>query len=241
MCGRYSLFVTADELQQRFGVSVPETYEPRYNMAPGQDLPVVRADTDDDLSYANWGLVPSWTDDPDDAPKPINARSETVREKPMFRGAFAASDPAMAGRCLVPADGFYEWTQAGDGKQPYRVTLADEGVFAMAGLYAVWEGIEPQTGLDAFTGGGSIEPESKTVVSFTVCTTEPNEFVADLHDRMAVVLAPDEEPTWLHGDPDEAAALLDPYPADEMDAYPVSRTVNDPGNDSPAVVEEISG
>ncbi|WP_435334073.1 SOS response-associated peptidase [Haloarchaeobius sp. TZWWS8] len=241
MCGRYSLFVAPEDLQKRFGVSVPETYESRYNMAPGQDLPVIRADTDDELSLANWGLLPSWADDPDDAPKPINARGETVREKPTFRSSFAASDSANAGRCLVPADGFYEWTKTPDGKQPYRVTLADGGPFAMAGLYAVWEGVEAQTGLDAFTGGGEAEPETKRIVSFTVCTTEPNDLVAELHDRMAVVLAPEDEETWLHGDSDEAAAVLDPYPADAMRAYPVSRAVNDPANDTPAVVEPVDG
>ncbi|WP_435319655.1 SOS response-associated peptidase [Haloarchaeobius sp. TZWSO28] len=243
MCGRYSLFVTPDELEERFGVSVPADYGPRYNAAPRQDLPVIRADSDAELTRANWGFLPSWTDDPEDAPRPINARSETVRDKPMFRDAFASAgagaDLATAGRCLVPADGFYEWKQEGGGKQPYRVTLADEKPFAMAGLYAVWEGVEKQTGLDAFAGGGKAEPETRRVVSFTVCTTEPNDLVADLHHRMAVMVPEGEEETWLHGGVEEAAGLFEPYPAGEMRAYPVSTAVNDPANDSPAVVEEL--
>jgi putative SOS response-associated peptidase YedK len=247
MCGRYSLFVESDELASAFDVRVPERYEPRYNAAPGGDLPVIRSDGDDELSYANWGLVPSWADDPADASKPINARSETVREKPTFRAAFetdrehAGDDVEVtAGRCLVPADGFYEWveTGSGGGKQPYRVTMADDGPFAMAGLFAVWEGIERQPGLDAFADG-SAEPETKRHVSFTVLTTEPNELVADLHHRMAVLLAPGEYETWLHGDADEAEALLDPYPADGMRAYPVSTAVNDPSHDGPMVVEPV--
>jgi putative SOS response-associated peptidase YedK len=244
MCGRYSLFVDTDELASAFGVGVPERFEPRYNAAPGQDLPVIRSDGDDELSYANWGLVPSWADDPADANKPINARSETVRDKPTFRAAFESNsggdDEVTAGRCLVPADGFYEWveTDSGGGKQPYRVTMEDAGPFAMAGLFAVWEGVERQPGLDAFADG-TAEPETKRHVSFTVLTTGPNELVTDLHHRMAVLLAPDEYETWLHGDADEAEALLDPYPADGMRAYPVSTTVNDPSNDGPMVVEPV--
>jgi putative SOS response-associated peptidase YedK len=234
MCGRYSLFVTPEELQSRFGVSVPESYGPRYNMAPGQDLPVIRADTDDELSLANWGLVPSWVDEPEDSPKPINARSETVREKPMFKRAYESR------RCLVPADGFYEWKKGTDGKQPYRVTFDSGEPFAMAGLFEVWEGVETQTGLDAFTGGDQVEPARKRVVSFTVVTTEPNDVVADLHHRMAVIVPPGEYDTWLHGDVNEAAELLEPYPSSGMRAYPVSRAVNDPADDSPSLVEDVS-
>ncbi|WP_440988578.1 SOS response-associated peptidase [Haloarchaeobius baliensis] len=245
MCGRYSLFVEPEELESAFGVRLPERFEPRYNAAPSQDLPVIRSDAADELSYANWGLVPSWADDPADASKPINARSETVREKPTFKAAFEGdggdgsdSDGLATGRCLVPADGFYEWVETGGGKQPYRVTMADDAPFAMAGLFAVWEGVERQPGLDAFAGG-SAEPETKRHVSFTVLTTEPNELVSELHHRMAVLLAPEEYDTWLHGDADEAAELLDPYPSDGMRAYPVSTAVNDPSNDSPMVVEPV--
>lgn len=280
MCGRYTLTVEAGDLAERFGVTVPERYEPRYNAAPRQDLPVIRtsAGVDDEhdgegaattdggtpastdggeggsasdgesvreggavraaeaagreLAFCEWGLVPSWVDEPDDATHPINARSETVREKRTFRGAFERQ------RCLVPADGFYEWVERGGGKRPYRVTLDDESVFAMAGLYEVWEGEVAQASLAAFGADGDDDDRRKRVESFTVLTTEPNDVVADLHHRMAVVLDPGDESTWLHGDPDEAAALLGPY-GGEMRSYPVSTAVNDPGNESPGLLDPV--
>jgi len=251
MCGRYTLTVEAGDLAERFGVGVPERYEPRYNAAPRQELPVIRTgvDVDDEhgdsqptaidggevgdreLAFSEWGLVPSWVDEPDDASRPINARSETVREKRSFRGAFERR------RCLVPADGFYEWVERGGGKQPYRVTLSDESVFAMAGLYEVWEGEVAQASLAAFGADGD-DDRRKRVESFTVLTTEPNDVVADLHHRMAVVLAPEDESTWLRGDPADAAALLEPYDG-AMRAYPVSTAVNDPGNESPGLLEPV--
>jgi putative SOS response-associated peptidase YedK len=262
MCGRYTLTVEAGDLAERFGVTVGERYEPRYNAAPRQDLPVVRTavDVDDEhgdagrattdggeraaagdgergdreLAFPEWGLVPSWVDEPDDATHPINARSETVREKRTFRGAFERQ------RCLVPADGFYEWVERGGGKQPYRVTLSDESVFAMAGLYEVWEGEVAQASLAAFGADGDDDDRRKRVESFTVLTTEPNDVVADLHHRMAVVLNPADEATWLHGDPEDAAALLEPYDG-QMRAYPVSTAVNDPANESPGLLDPVDG
>ncbi|WP_227132524.1 SOS response-associated peptidase [Halorubellus salinus] len=248
MCGRYTLTVEAGDLAERFGVQVPDDYEKRYNAAPRQSLPVVRTGVDVDpehapedvrdagdrgreFAFAEWGLVPSWVGEPDDANRPINARSETVREKRSFRDAFERR------RCLVPADGFYEWVERGGGKQPYRVTLADESVFAMAGLYEVWEGEVAQSSLAAFGADGD-DDRRRRVESFTVLTTEPNDVVADLHHRMAVVLDREDETTWLHGDPDEAQALLEPYDG-AMRSYPVSTAVNDPGNESPGLLEAV--
>jgi putative SOS response-associated peptidase YedK len=259
MCGRYTLTIEAGDLAERFGVHVPEQYEPRYNAAPRQSLPVIRTSVDvedeyDDaatatdggarktsgsdgtasdreLAFCEWGLVPSWVDEPEDANRPINARSETVREKRSFRDGFERR------RCLVPADGFYEWTELGGGKQPYRVTLGDESAFAMAGIYAVWEGEIAQSSLAAFGASGD-DDRRRRVESFTVLTCEPNDVVDDLHHRMAVVLDRDDESTWLHGDPDEAQSLLEPYDG-EMRAYPVSRAVNDPGNESPGLLDSV--
>lgn len=258
MCGRYTLTIEAGDLAERFGVRVPERYEPRYNAAPRQSLPVIRTgvDVEDEhdetnvrtdggndreLAFCEWGLVPSWVDEPEDANRPINARSETVREKRSFRDAFERR------RCLVPADGFYEWTERGGGKQPYRVTLGDESAFAMAGLYEVWEGEVAQSSLAAFGAGGEKEDEGaddvdddrrRRVESFTILTCEPNDVVADLHDRMAVVLDRDDEDTWLHGDPNDAQSVLEPY-AGEMKAYPVSTAVNNPGNESPGLLDPV--
>jgi len=246
MCGRYTLFTPAAELETRFGADFGD-FDPSYNCAPGQELPVIADEDPTAARRMEWGLTPSWADESFGL---INARAETVREKRSFADAFERR------RCLVPADGFYEWVDGGgpdgtdgrgggSGKTPYRVAFEDDRPFAMAGLYERWEPPEPettQTGLGAFGGGSAESDDDGTdgpVETFTVVTTEPNDLVADLHHRMAVVLDPDEEETWLRGDPDEAAALLDPYPADELTAYPVSTRVNSPGVDAPELIEPV--
>ena len=235
MCGRYTLFAPAADLEARFGADFGGV-DPSYNCAPGQSLPVITDEAPDRATRMEWGLTPSWADESFGL---INARAETVREKRSFADAFERR------RCLVPADGFYEWVDEGGAeKTPYRVAFGDDRPFAMAGLYERWEPPEPettQTGLGAFGGGGDAEPESDDgpVETFTVVTTEPNEVVADLHHRMAVILDPDEEETWLRGDPDAAADLLDPYPATDMTAHPVSTRVNSPAVDAPELIEPV--
>jgi putative SOS response-associated peptidase YedK len=254
MCGRYSLFAPPDDIEARFDARFAEEFQPRYNAAPRQSLPVIPDADDDTIDAMEWGFVPPWADDRSDFGF-INARAETLAEKPTFRDAFTQSTDGdlRVGRCLVPADGFYEWTESAErrsadtraaeprddgGKQPYRVTLADEEPFAMAGLWAQWKPKQTQTGLDAF-GGGDVEMEPETVETFTIVTTEPNDLVADLHHRMAVVLPEDREREWLSAAPEETSELLQPYPADQMQAYPVSKTVNDPSNETPEVVERV--
>jgi putative SOS response-associated peptidase YedK len=229
MCGRYSLFTPQERLEERFDASFRRPVERRYNCAPGQQLPVVTADDPDQFSFKTWGLVPRWADD--DSTAFINARAETVREKRSF------AEPFESRRCLVPADGFYEWTERDGGKQPYRVAYEDDRPFAMAGLWERWTPPTRQTGLGEFGGGATGDPDP--VETFTVITTEPNAVVSDLHHRMAVVLAPGEEDVWLDGSPDEAFDLLDPAPADEWTAYPVSTRVNSPANDGPELVEAV--
>ena len=231
MCGRYSLFTPPDRIESRFDATFDEPFEPTYNAAPGQSLPVVTNDEPETIQRFEWGLIPSWAEDRSDF-EFINARAETVAEKRSFADAYERR------RCLVPADGFYEWVQREGGKQPYRVAVGDDEPFAMAGLWERWEPPQTQTGLGDFGGGGpSGDPDP--VETFTVVTTEPNDLVADLHHRMAVVLSPEEEETWLTGDTSEVADLLDPYPADRMRSYPVSTAVNNPANDSPALIEEV--
>jgi len=227
VCGRYTLFTPRETLAERFGVRVPDDHGPRYNCAPGQSLPVVTSEAPDRLVRQEWGLVPPWADDATGAQ--INARGETVGEKPTFREAFESR------RCLVPADGFYEWVDRPGGKRPYRVAFEDDRPFAMAGIWTRWTPQTTQAGLSEFGSGGPTSPEPRE--TFAVVTTEPNDLVADLHGRMAVVLAPDEEATWLEGPPSAARDLLDPYPADEMTAYEVSTRVNDVSNDDPQLVE----
>jgi len=238
MCGRYSLFAPPETVEERFDAIFREPFQPRYNAAPRQSLPVVGDGRDDEIRTMEWGLVPPWADSREDGGF-INARAETIADKPSFRDAFRQDGPG--GRCLVLADGFYEWVEGDGGKQPYRVTLADERPFAMAGLWTPFEPATEQTGLGDFgtaTGGdGPAGPDP--VQTFTVVTTEPNATVAELHHRMAVVLPEGREREWLHAPAEEAADLLGPYQG-EMRAYPVSEAVNDPSNDVPAVVEPLS-
>ena len=247
MCGRYTIFTSPDALEDRFGATADRSLEPRYNAvanakrllpanlrfatAPGQELPVITNDAPDTIAHLQWGLIPAWADDPSIGNRLINARAETVDEKRSFREAYERR------RCLVLADGFYEWTATNAGKQPYRVTLDDGEPFALAGLWERWQPPQKQTGLDEF---GNSEPESEAdpVETFTIVTTEPNAVIEPLHDRMAVVLPADSEQRWLDGDGDRTE-LLEPYPAEEMRAYPVSTAVNDPSNDSLALVEEV--
>ena len=251
MCGRYTLFTPAAELERRFDADFGHLgpdggpLRPRYNCSPGQDLPVITAEEPDRATRMKWGLTPSFATESREL---INARAETVRQKRSFADAFERQ------RCLVPADGFYEWVAGGKnegtggGKTPYRVAFEDDRPFAMAGLYDRWEPPQPettQTGLGAFGGGatdGSDGPRDppEVIESFTVVTVEPNDLIADLHHRMAVMLPPDAEGTWLHGDPDEAASLLTTHPDDELTAFPVSTRVNTPANDDPALIEPVA-
>jgi putative SOS response-associated peptidase YedK len=232
MCGRYTLFVDRDELEERFDARFPESavpFEPRYNAAPGQELPVITNEASDEFRRLEWGLVPSWADD--DRGGLINARAETVTEKPSFREAYESR------RCLVPADGFYEWVETDGGKQPYRVAFEDDRPFAMAGLWERWEPETTQSGLDAFGGGLEGEADEGPLETFTIVTTEPNDLVAELHHRMAVILEPGREREWLTTD--DPRSCLKPYSGEELRAYPVSTAVNDPSTDEPSLVEPI--
>lgn len=236
MCGRYTIFALDTDVKDRFG-AVPRTpLSPRYNAAPSQDLPVIRNDSPTAITHLRWGLIPRWADDR--GTNFINARAETLQEKRSF------AEPFEQRRCLVLADGFYEWTETENGKQPYRVTLDDGDLFCMAGLWERWTPTETQSDLSAFgsgaddaDGGESRNDGSNTLETFTIVTTEPNELMGELHHRMPVVLPRDEERRWLDDDPTDLDDLLTPY-AGDMRAYPVSRAVNDPSNDSPELVVE---
>jgi len=234
MCGRYTLMTPAADLEARFDATFDDPPEPRYNCAPGQSLPVVTGDDPSRFAEFKWGLIPSWADDASVGNDLINARAESVDEKPSFADSFERR------RCLVPADGFYEWVDAEAGtKQPYRVALGEDRPFAMAGLWDRWEPTHTQTGLSDFGGSEGSDHAADAVESFTIVTAEPNSVVSDLHHRMAVVLDPDEESTWLHGSTEAAAELLDPHPGDEWRTHPVSTRVNSPANDAPDLVEPV--
>jgi putative SOS response-associated peptidase YedK len=225
MCGRYTLTPSADELVEVFDVDelTFEDWAPRYNLAPTQDAPVIIRGPEGErrMGLMRWGLVPGWADDPGIGNRLINARSETVARRSAFREAFASR------RCLVPADGFYEWQRReGEGsgkpvKVPHWIHRPDRRPFAFAGL---WERWRPSNGGDA-------------LVTFTILTTAPNARVRPLHDRMPVVL-PDRraEDGWLSaGD----AALLAPAPDDYLEAWPVSTAVNRPANEGPELVARV--
>ncbi|WP_226480454.1 SOS response-associated peptidase [Natrinema amylolyticum] len=249
MCGRYTLVAEQDDLEARFDARFRDAdFPPRYNMAPGQELPVITNEEPETFQRLEWGLVPSWADD--DSGGLINARAESVDEKPSFEAAYERRrcsressererDTPSAGRCLVPADGFYEWVETDEGKRPYRVSFEDDRVFAMAGLWERWEPETTQTGLDAFGGGVDDESERGPLETFTIITTEPNDLVSELHHRMAVILAPDAEQKWLSGD--AGREVLEPRSADGMRADPVSTAVNDPATDEPSLIEPLEG
>ena len=219
MCGRFTLRTPAHRLAQAFGVDTLPNLRPRYNIAPTQDIVAVRR-TDDrrDLAMLRWGLIPGWAKDATIGSRLINARAETVAEKPSFRAAFRQR------RCLIAADGFYEWQKAGDGpKQPYFIRLKSDEPFAFAGLWERWR-----------------DPAGETVESCTLITTEANETLAPIHPRMPVILPTDAYDGWLDHAVDGAEALLDllrPYPGGEMIAVPITRRVNNVRNDDAACIE----
>lgn len=216
MCGRFTLFTDPELLAERFQASLPaDELRPRYNAAPTQQLPVILNDGPPAIQLLQWGLVPFWAKDPAIGSRMINARCETLTEKPAFRAAFKKR------RCLVLADGFYEWQKTPDGKQPMRITLAAGEPFAMAGLWENWNA-----------------PDGSLLRTFTIITGEPNELVAPIHNRMPAILLPEHEAIWLDNAAEPAIwqDILRPYPAERMTAYPVSRRVNFVGNDDAELV-----
>ncbi len=229
MCGRYTLCTAPERLRERFEAEPDRPLEPRYNCAPGQELPVITGDDPDRIQFFKWGLTPEWADSEQGH---INARSETVRQKRSFADAYESR------RCLVPLDGFYEWVDTGDGKRPYRVAFEDDRPFAVAGLWERWEEPTRQTDIAEFGSDGANE-DSTALETFTILTTEPNDLISELHHRMAVMLPPERESEWLSAASEEVAALLEPYPDDELTAYPVSERVNSPANDNPSLIDPL--
>lgn len=231
MCGRYTVAAPLDDLVEVFEVdhTVFENWGPRFNAAPTQDLPVLLRSSDGErrLGPMRWGLVPFWADDPSIGNRLINARSETAASKPAFREAFARR------RCVVPMDGFYEWrARAVEGaskplKIPFWVHRPDRRPFGVAGLWERWR------------SDGGEEP----LVTFTILTTAASPWMRPLHDRMPAVLDDAGVTTWLDGeaDPDALQSVLAPAPDDRFEAWEVSRDVNRPVHDDPALVEPVEG
>lgn len=227
MCGRFALISDTETLIDAFGVA-PETVAaippavPRYNIAPTQPVAAIRLSSNSnkrELTFFRWGLIPSWSRDMKSGSRMINARSETVAEKPSFRAAFKRR------RCIIPADGFYEWQRTGNRKQPVYIHAADGRPFALAGLWEMWRG----------EAGDAVQ-------TCTILTTTPNELMAPIHNRMPVILQPEDFDMWLDPgpQPDQGLHLLRPYPVEKMAFYPVSTFVNSPANDSPQCIAPIN-
>jgi putative SOS response-associated peptidase YedK len=220
MCGRYSQTTSIEELNRLFGVTERVNLPPRYNIAPTQDAPVVRLDKEGarQLLQMRWGLIPFWAKDQKIGNRLINARAESVATNASFRDAFKAR------HCLVAADGFYEWSNEGGKKRPWRITLADGGPFAFAGLWERWR-----------------DAAGAWIRSFTILTTDANALVKPIHDRMPVILDPKDHEAWLSGRDSKAqAALLRPFPAEAMRAYRVNPIVNNARVDEPACIEPLA-
>lgn len=222
MCGRYTLHHKVEAVAARFNVEAPpQLIVPRFNIAPSQIVPVVRQRDERELIGCKWGLVPFWAEDPSIGNKMINARAETLAEKPSYKRALKSR------RCLIPADGFYEWKKDGKAKQPMHIRRKDDELFAFAGLWEEWKA-----------------PDGARLHTCTIITTEPNELMAEIHNRMPVILPRSAESLWLDpslDDPVQLTALLKPYDARELTAYPVSTSVNSPAHEGNELIAPISG
>jgi putative SOS response-associated peptidase YedK len=221
MCGRFTLTVNPADLQETFeNYTFPQQFAPRFNIAPTQPVLAIPNDERNEADFFIWGLIPMWAKDPGIGNKLINARAETLAEKPSFRGSLKYK------RCLVIADGFYEWKSgAGKTKTPYFIHKTDRKPFAFAGLWDSWNG-----------------PDGSQVKTCTIITTEPNDLTSLIHNRMPVILHPRDYAKWLDPSPqtpENMAPLLKPYPAEEMNAYVVSTMVNKPENDIPELVVPV--
>ena len=223
MCGRFTLTADPNDLREAFPwVNIPEGVGPRYNIAPSQPVAVIPNDGKNQLDFFLWGLIPSWAKDPAIGNQMINARAETLSVKPSFRAAFRRR------RCLIPASGFFEWKQepGRKAKTPMYIRLKSGKPFALAGLWERWDA-----------------PDGSTIFSCTIVTTQPNELMQVIHNRMPVILPSQAYSLWL--DPaappaSKLSELLQPYPASEMTAFPVSTMVNSPANDLPACIESVA-
>jgi putative SOS response-associated peptidase YedK len=220
MCGRFYLDVVAEELMEQFGLSSAPQLSAHYNIAPSQQIAAIKSgDINRELVWLHWGLMPSWAKDKKFAYRTINARAETVESKPSFREAFKYR------RCLIPASGFYEWKATNQGKQPYCITSDNGKPFAFAGLYEHWEGTQ-----------------GEIIDSCTIIVTQAKGEIATIHDRMPVILSPDNYDAWLDEgtkDPAILKPLLLAYEATDIHLYPVSRSVNSPKNNSPDNIKPI--
>ena len=222
MCGRYTLIADLGDLAQRFEFDGSDfSYDPGYNIAPTESVVTVRNVESREAALMRWGLIPFWAKDPKIGARMINARAETVAEKPAFRSALRRR------RCLVLADGYYEWQKTPVGKRPFRIVMQSGEPFAMAGLWETWK-----------------DPQGNVVPSCTIITTSANDFLSPIHDRMPVILPRESEELWLDPDTKDPCALkgiFTPYSNEGMDAYEISTLVNSAANNDPEVIARLRG
>lgn len=218
MCGRFGFNTPPEVIARVFQLSEVPSLKPRFNISPTQSVATIRIFPDQagrKLDLLHWGLIPAWSKDPKIGNRMINARAETVHEKPSFRSAFKRR------RCLIPASGFYEWKKEGKMKQPFYIRMKDELPFALAGLWEHWVG------------------EGQTIDSCTIITTSPNDLMREVHDRMPVILDPRDFDMWLdpgYQDVEKLKSLFSPFDQDKMVSFPVSLHVNSPKNDDPKCI-----
>jgi putative SOS response-associated peptidase YedK len=223
MCGRYTITASLDLILAHYHISqITFTYAPRYNVAPGQMIPAIISGNNEEkrLGQLKWGFIPSWAKDEKIAYKMINAKSETVLEKPAFRQSLFKK------RCIIPADGFYEWKSVGNGKQPMRFVLNSRGLFSMAGLYDTW-----------------VSADGVKVHTCTILTTQANDLVRGIHDRMPCILTSEQAAVWLNRneqDPLRLLSLLQPFPSETMTVYPVSNRVGNVKHDDPDCILPVA-
>lgn len=218
MCGRFTLTQSAQIAAERFGAQmIPFEFSPRYNIAPSQPVAVILQNGERRLSACRWGLVPFWAKEPEIGNRLINARAETLAEKPAFKYSLTRR------RCLIPADGFYEWRKEGNRRIPMYIRRRDGGLFAFAGLWDEWQ-----------------SPDGFPLRTCTIITTEPNALIAPMHNRMPAILPAEHESLWLDPslkEPARLLSLLQPYPAEELEAFAVSPRVNNPAHDDPLCIQ----
>ena len=217
MCGRFSQTKTKQEVKKRFNLKkVPETIKPLFNIAPSQDIEIILNESPDELSIARWGLLPSWSKEEKTTYSMINARAETISEKPTYKRLIKSR------RCLIIADSFYEWKKVALEKVPYRILMKDEGLFAFAGIWDSWE------------------KEGVIIKSCCIITIAPNKLCETIHDRMPVILPKECEGDWLSDTPMEKVLdLLKSYPSDPMQCYAISTKINNPSNNTEEVIKAI--
>lgn len=220
MCGRFSLKSTMKAIEDEFSIERSDIdFQPRYNVAPTQNIAVIIQDETRKLTTLRWGFIPSWAKDPAIGNRMINARAETLLEKTSFKAAFKKR------RCLIVADGFFEWKKIGHEKIPMYIYLKDENLFTFAGIWETWR-----------------SSDGKAIHSCAIITTSPNEFMSSIHNRMPVILSQKDRDAWLDISNQTEKNLIDllkPYPSEAMAAYPVSKIVNSPLNDIPACIKPV--